>query len=209
MIGSYKTRQGRTCIVVHSTDSRVFYVRLVEPMTVENVGLATFQEQWELLESVNVAQAAVRYNNSFLSRDDRVQRHLDAIIQGTLGDTIMAKAAAATLDKDVASKAAKVAGKTAHAKAYAVPTTPAAAKAGKGEATAAAEKAPRAPREGAYGADMLITKIEPGNPKREGSASFDRFALYKTGMKVSKFLEIGGRSADIRYDVEHGLISVE
>ena len=201
MIGAYKTRQGRTCIVVHSTDNRVFYIRLVEPMAVENVGLATFQEQWELLESVNVAQAAVRYNNSFLSRDDRVQRYFDAIIQGKLGDTIMAKTA--TLDKDVAAKAAKVAGKTAHAKAYA---SPAAEKAGKDAAT---EKAPRAPREGAYGADMLITKIEPGNPKREGSASFDRFALYKTGMKVSKFLEIGGRSADIRYDVEHGLISVE
>ena len=59
-----------------------------------------------------------------------------------------------------------------------------------------------------YDSDMVITKRVAENPKRAGSAAFDRFALYRTGMKVSTFLEKGGTRADLSWDTARGFISV-
>jgi hypothetical protein len=46
------------------------------------------------------------------------------------------------------------------------------------------------------------------NPKRPGSSSFDRFALYKKSKTVGDFIEAGGKSADVAYDVKHEYIEL-
>lgn len=47
------------------------------------------------------------------------------------------------------------------------------------------------------------------NPKREGSASYDRFAKYKEGISVQKALEAGITPADLRHDEKKGFITLE
>lgn len=59
-----------------------------------------------------------------------------------------------------------------------------------------------------YDPKSKIKILSDGNPKRKGSASYERFALYKNGMTVGKFLEKGGRTADLKWDVSKGFISV-
>ena len=79
------------------------------------------------------------------------------------------------------------------------------------EPTVAKSDTPTTGRRGrpsAFADDMIITKLVDKNPKREGSAAFDRFALYRNGMKVKTFLEKGGSGADLTYDSAHEYISV-
>lgn len=72
-------------------------------------------------------------------------------------------------------------------------------------------------KRGAYPEDAVITMGSDSegnaygpenNPKRKGSASFDRFALYSDGMTVAQFVDAGGRTADLKYDADKGFISV-
>lgn len=53
-----------------------------------------------------------------------------------------------------------------------------------------------------------IKVLAKENPKRAGSASFKRFALYAKNKTVGAFLKAGGTRADLRYDTEHKHISV-
>ena len=53
-----------------------------------------------------------------------------------------------------------------------------------------------------------ITVLAEKNPKREGSASYDRFQLYYKNKTVEKFLAAGGTSADLRYDQKNGYVSI-
>lgn len=46
------------------------------------------------------------------------------------------------------------------------------------------------------------------NPKRAGTASATRFAFYKNGMTVDKFLEAGGDPSDLRNDANKKFISI-
>lgn len=46
------------------------------------------------------------------------------------------------------------------------------------------------------------------NPKRPGSASFERYDLYKKAKTVGDFIDAGGKSADIAYDVKHEYIEL-
>ena len=74
---------------------------------------------------------------------------------------------------------------------------------------------PKAPRESAlrkqYPDNSVIRlKTEGGkNPKRPGSKSFDRFAVYKDGMTVAEAVKGGVIYADLSWDVGHGFIAVE
>lgn len=52
---------------------------------------------------------------------------------------------------------------------------------------------------------VLVTKE---NPKREGSASHDRFELYRKAKTVQQFLDAGGTTGDIRHDEKAGHITV-
>lgn len=66
-------------------------------------------------------------------------------------------------------------------------------------------------------ATAKITVLSPQNPKRPHSASFQRFALYRTGMTVGEYLAAavalqGGKQGrwrqDLSYDEKHGFIKV-
>jgi len=54
--------------------------------------------------------------------------------------------------------------------------------------------------------DMIIIKDIKGNPRKEGTLGFDSFALIKSGMTVAKFTELGGRTTDLRWDINKGHI---
>jgi hypothetical protein len=61
---------------------------------------------------------------------------------------------------------------------------------------------------GGYADDAKIKILVKGNPKRPGSASAKRFALYKNGMKVSAAKASGLGPGDLRWDVAHGFIAI-
>lgn len=46
------------------------------------------------------------------------------------------------------------------------------------------------------------------NPKKPGSLAHALFSIYMTGMSVDDFIRAGGTRAAIRYDSEHGFISL-
>lgn len=54
----------------------------------------------------------------------------------------------------------------------------------------------------------IITVVVP-NPKKPGTKAHHRYSLYQTGMTVQQYLAAGGESSDIRYDVNHGFITVD
>jgi len=54
----------------------------------------------------------------------------------------------------------------------------------------------------------VITVVVP-NPKKVGTKAYHRYSLYQTGMTVQQYLAAGGESSDIRYDVNHGFITVD
>lgn len=56
----------------------------------------------------------------------------------------------------------------------------------------------RAPRQSVTD-PRVITAVVP-NPKRPGSASFDRFALYRVGMTVNEAIAAGVKREDIAWD---------
>lgn len=99
--------------------------------------------------------------------------------------------------------------------------------AAKKEAAVKEAKAPKAPKEvkeKVYGANkhkasavITLGKDKEGkdygpknNPKREGSASAVRFALYKNGMTIQKALDAGVSSGDINFDsdAKRGFITI-
>ncbi len=60
--------------------------------------------------------------------------------------------------------------------------------------------------------EAALTILVEGNPKRAGSASYDRFEGYLTDPRpttVAEALENGLSIGDIHYDVIHGSIEVE
>lgn len=99
------------------------------------------------------------------------------------------------------------------------PTTEAATEATKAKKTKApkAEGEAPAPKAERYNREHTIrllsnaegVKYGPeNNPKRAGSASHDRFALYEDGMTVGAAVEKGVKSEDIAWDVRKGFIEV-
>ena len=52
-----------------------------------------------------------------------------------------------------------------------------------------------------------IVSVVP-NPKKPGSASYERFALYKEGMKVMDAIAAGVTPGDIRWDTDRGFIKL-
>lgn len=54
-----------------------------------------------------------------------------------------------------------------------------------------------------------IVYVSPENPKKAGSASYDRFALYQVGMTIDEFVKAGGTMADVKWDAERSFIKIE
>ena len=92
------------------------------------------------------------------------------------------------------------------------PTPAKAAKPAKSEkpaakpAKVAAEPSGKPGRTSAIKPEMKVKLLVAENPKRAGAA--ERFALYKDGMTVAKYLELGGTMADVRWDIKQQFISV-
>ena len=54
-----------------------------------------------------------------------------------------------------------------------------------------------------------IKKLADKNPAREGTATFERFALIKNGMTVEKYVEAGGKATYLTYFQKAGHIDLE
>lgn len=54
----------------------------------------------------------------------------------------------------------------------------------------------------------VIELLAAENPKRAGTKTWHRFALYKTGMTVAEFLEAGGRRVDLSWDAQRQFIRI-
>lgn len=93
-----------------------------------------------------------------------------------------------------------------------VETTEAAAEieeaSGEAEAEAKVSKRKRGLNEDDPFLKQVIFTVVTQNPKRKGSKSFARFALYVPGMTVLEFLKIGGTRGDINWDVAHKHITL-
>lgn len=57
--------------------------------------------------------------------------------------------------------------------------------------------------------NAVITILATYNPKRKNSGGHARFELYKDGMTVAEYVAIGGKAADIRYDIAKGNIEIK
>lgn len=55
--------------------------------------------------------------------------------------------------------------------------------------------------------NRIITRVGP-NTKKQGSKSWERYNLYREGMRVDEFLKAGGTMADVKWDFERGSIDL-
>ena len=55
----------------------------------------------------------------------------------------------------------------------------------------------------------IIRVLVAENPKRKGTASYERFARYRDGMSVAEFVKAGGTQGDLRWDQERGFVRLE
>lgn len=89
---------------------------------------------------------------------------------------------------------------------------------------ASTPKTPKAPKVAApktcagYQLTAVITLLKDkegkqysaeNNPKRANSGAHKLFMKYREGMTVDAFVKAGGRASAIKYDVDHGYISVK
>ena len=89
------------------------------------------------------------------------------------------------------------------------PPTEDAADEAEGQAGEQAEgQAERTGRPPATPPESVIDIVVTENPKRPGSASFDRFALYRNGMTVAQYLEAGGHRSDLNWDESRDFIRI-
>ena len=109
--------------------------------------------------------------------------------------------------KAAPKKSTKAAPKAKEKKVVAKKATKAAPKAKKEKATKAAGEGKRG-RTSQY-AGLKIYKLVPKNPRREGTAGHNSFSLITNGMKYEKFIELGGRSGDLAFDIAHKYVEVK
>ena len=54
----------------------------------------------------------------------------------------------------------------------------------------------------------IIKLLVTDNPKRKDTLSFTRFALYVDGMTIAEYVKAGGRSGDIKHDLQFKYIEL-
>jgi len=79
----------------------------------------------------------------------------------------------------------------------------------KGKPTAKAKPAKTAkPKKGKFDHAAKITVLAEKNPKRPGTDSHRRFALYRSGMTVADYFAKGGSAPDLLWDLHHKFIKL-
>jgi len=58
-------------------------------------------------------------------------------------------------------------------------------------------------------AGKKIYRLTKTNPRREGSCGYKSFAVIRDGMTFEEYIEQGGRSSDLRWDVDHGFTELK
>ncbi len=75
-----------------------------------------------------------------------------------------------------------------------------------------AEGKPRGARKSKFAelwpADAKLTVLVEDNPKKEGSATRERFEHYFGSKTVGEYLEKGGTYGDIAYDIPRGYVAI-
>lgn len=204
-----------------SKHNKVFVHRVIARNTVDELKIMAlnrkFRTQKDLFDALNTFLKRKSFTSaksgSILEAGNHANLKQEELKMGKFSKT-------ATATKEPAEKATKVkmwtnnpdwqdqttgettaAGKAQQAKAKA-----------KNADKASSEKSTKAPakKEPKEAAEdtRKITLITKENPKREGSAAFERFALYSKHKTVQSFIEAGGSSADLRYDEKAGHIKV-
>lgn len=69
-------------------------------------------------------------------------------------------------------------------------------------------KEPKASKAKNYEDTAKVTLLVKENPKREGSASYERFEGYKGAKTVADALANGVTRADLDWDAKHGYITI-
>jgi len=66
------------------------------------------------------------------------------------------------------------------------------------------------------GDDWVITVLAPSNPKQIDSLAYERFSLYRPGMRVSEYIEATKSTSrpqyarqDLTWDSERGFIRID
>ena len=59
-----------------------------------------------------------------------------------------------------------------------------------------------------YQRDQKVKLLVDSNPKQIGSKSYKRFNIYYNGITVGEFLDKGGLTIDLKWDVEHNFIKI-
>ena len=59
-----------------------------------------------------------------------------------------------------------------------------------------------------YQRDQKVKLLVDSNPKQIGSKSYKRFNIYYNGITVGEFLDKGGITIDLKWDVEHNFIKI-
>lgn len=143
------------------------------------------------------------------------RQKLEKEVWKTMSDEQKQAADQAKAEKKAAAEAAKAEkARLAAEKKAAADQKKAAAEAAKAEkARLAAEKkaaaaAPKAPKASEFDPSEVITLTVEKNPKREGSASHGRFALYQNGMTVEAALAAGVKAEDLRWDLGRRYITI-
>jgi hypothetical protein len=65
------------------------------------------------------------------------------------------------------------------------------------------------PRRSSHDLNAKVRILSDGNPKKPGTKSFDRFALYRDGMTVAEALDTCVRPMDLKYDLTHKYVVFE
>lgn len=224
----FQDAQRRTCIRINAASEGVLFIPM-DSSGLEVVKLSNkdFEQRFTIeCGDYPVQKAAESYLNAkWIAVSEVAKKHLEYLTGGKFKDpviqpdfkdkeSIMTEKAQAAAEAKKTAKPAKKDAKPAAKKGAAKPAPKKveSPKAGKAAPTKVAapkqEKTPREPKTAAGPDNREITLLSKENPKREGSASFDRYALYKNGMKVDQFIEAGGTYADIKYDEKKGFISL-
>lgn len=229
----YKNGHSNTCIVVPGRDPKRTYYIPMDPLevAVKSTPAREFASEYSEMPGYPAKRAAELYlfTERFKTFTQEAREHLEKLVadpayaydvsqfkpiqkspekEHNMSATETTTTAPAKKAAPAPAKKAAPAKVPAAKKAAPAPAKKAAAPAKK----AAPAKAPAAkktnPGNSKFGRDDVITVLAKENPKRAGSKAHDMFELYKTCKTVGAYLDKGGNSGYLNYDVGAGFVKV-